>query len=97
MKYIRFYILLLISIRLLASDSTKIEFGNLEPEPQHLKVAPLIVKYLTNFHYQKRAIDDSLSAETFDRYIDKLDPIHVYFYESDIERLQKYRYRLDDY
>jgi carboxyl-terminal processing protease len=97
MKYIKFYILLLISIRLLASDSTKIEFGNLEPEPQHMKVAPLIVKYLANFHYQKRAIDDSLSAETFDRYIDKLDPIHVYFYESDIERLQKYRYRLDDY
>ena len=49
MKYIRFYILLLISIRLLASDSTKIEFDNLEPEPQHMKVAPLIVKYLTNF------------------------------------------------
>ncbi len=97
MKFIRFYLLLLISFRLLASDSTKIEFDNLKPEPQHMKVAPLIVKYLTNFHYQKRAIDDSLSAETFDRYIDKLDPIHVYFYESDIKRLQKYRYRLDDY
>jgi len=97
MKLIRFYILILISIRLLASDSTKVEFTKLEPEPQHMKVAPLIVKYLTNFHYQKRAVDDSLSAETLDRFIDKLDPIRVYFYESDIKSFQKYRYRLDEY
>jgi carboxyl-terminal processing protease len=72
-------------------------FEKLEPEPQHLKVAPLIVKYLTNFHYQKKAIDDSLSAETLDRYLDNLDPVRVYFYQSDIEGFQKYRYRLDDY
>jgi carboxyl-terminal processing protease len=97
MRLIRFYIFLLFSFSLLASDTTKVEFAKLEPEPQHLKVAPLIVKYLTNFHYQKRTVDDSLSAETLDRYIDKLDPIRVYFYESDIEGFQSYRYRLDDY
>ena len=97
MKRIKFYIFLLISASLLASDSTKIEFTKLKPEPQHLKVAPLVVKYLTNFHYQKRAIDDSISAETLDRYLEKLDPMRVYFYESDIESFQKYRNKLDDY
>ena len=97
MKRIKFYIFLLISASLLASDSTKIEFTKLKPEPQHLKVAPLVVKYLTNFHYQKRAIDDSISAETLDRYLEKLDPMRVYFYESDIESFQKYRDKLDDY
>jgi len=97
MKYLRFYILILISIRLLADDSTTVKFEKLEPEPQHMKVAPLVVKYLTNFHYQKKAIDDSLSSETLNRYFDNLDPIRVYFYQSDIESFQKYRYRLDDY
>jgi carboxyl-terminal processing protease len=97
MKQIRFYFLLLFSFSLLASDSTTVDFAKLEPEPQHLKVTPLIVKYLTNFHYQKKAVDDSLSAETLERYIDKLDPIRIYFYKSDIESFQKYRYKLDDY
>jgi len=97
MKYIRFFIFLLISIRLLASDSTKVEFEKLEPEPQYMKVAPLIVKSLTTIHYKKRAVDDSLSAETFNRYIENLDPIRVYFYQSDIDRFEKYRNRLDDY
>jgi carboxyl-terminal processing protease len=62
-----------------------------------MKVSPLIVKFLTNFHYQKRVVDDSLSAETLDRYIDKLDPIRAYFYQEDIKEFQKYRYKLDDY
>jgi carboxyl-terminal processing protease len=97
MKLVRLYIFLLFSVSLIASDSTEVNFDKLEPEPQHMKVAPLIVKYLTNFHYQKRAVDDSLSAETLDRYIDKLDPIRVYFYDSDIESFQNYRYKLDDY
>jgi carboxyl-terminal processing protease len=97
MKLVRLYIFLLFSVSLIASDSTEVKFDKLEPEPQHMKIAPLIVKYLTNFHYQKRAVDDSLSAEALDRYIDKLDPIRVYFYDSDIKSFQKYRYKLDDY
>jgi carboxyl-terminal processing protease len=97
MRRVRLFIFLLFSASLIASDSTDVKFDKLKPEPQHMKVAPLIVKYLTNFHYQKRAVDDSLSAETLDRYIDKLDPIRVYFYDSDIESFQKYRYKLDDY
>jgi len=97
MKFIKYAIILVLSLNLLASDSTTVEFSKLEPEAQHMKVAPLIVKFLTNFHYQKRAIDDSISAETLDRYIDKLDPLRVYFYEEDIQDFQKYRYKLDDY
>jgi carboxyl-terminal processing protease len=97
MKYFKIYIFLLILTSLLASDSIKSELAKLEPEPQHVKVAPLVVKYLSNFHYQKRTIDDSISAETLDRYIDRLDPARVYFYQSDIDSFQKYRYKLDDY
>ena len=97
MKYIRYYLILLLSTGLIASDSTKIEFSELLPEPQHKKVAPVVVKYLSNFHYQKRAIDDSLSAETFDRYLERLDPSRIYFLASDINAFSKNRYLLDDY
>jgi carboxyl-terminal processing protease len=97
MKRLYFYLVILISIKLFAADSTSIDFNGLSPEPQHKKVAPLIVRYLSGYHYQKRAIDDSLSAETFDRFIEKLDPSRVYFLESDISQFNKYRYLLDDY
>jgi len=97
MKLFSFYFFLILTIRLFAADSTHIEFDRLSPEPQHKKVAPLIVKYLDNFHYQKMAIDDSMSAETFDRFFKKLDPARMYFLESDVILFEKYRYVLDDY
>lgn len=96
MKHLRYYLLILIATCLFAADSTKIEFNHLVPEVQHRKVAPLIVKYLTNFHYQKRTVDDSLSAETFDSYFDNLDPSRVYLLQSDIDQFKKYRYQFDD-
>jgi carboxyl-terminal processing protease len=97
MKLLRSYLILIFAINVFAADSTNIEFARLSPEPQHKKVAPIIVKYLENFHYQKRAIDDSMSAETFDRYFEKLDPARMYFLRSDLVQFEKYRYVLDDY
>ncbi len=97
MKPLRIFLFLFLAISIFAADSTKIVFDRLSPEPQHKKVAPLIVKYLDNFHYQKKAIDDSMSAETFDRFFKKLDPARMYFLDSDISLFDKYRYVLDDY
>jgi carboxyl-terminal processing protease len=60
-------------------------------------VSSLIVKYIDNFHYQKKALNDSMSVEVFERFFDKLDPTRVYFLASDIVHFDKYRYMLDDY
>ncbi len=69
----------------------------LEPEVQHRKVAQLITRILTHRHYLQRTVDDSLSATTFDNYLETLDPNRLYFLESDIESFQKQRLQFDDY
>jgi carboxyl-terminal processing protease len=97
MKKTFLFTLLFLTVALFATNIVNIDYSSLQPEPQHRKVAPLVVKYLTNFHYQKRAVDDSLSSETYNRYFEKLDPSRVYFYQADIDRFNKYRYLLDDY
>jgi carboxyl-terminal processing protease len=97
MKLTYIFLFVLLTTALIASDSTRIEFTRLNPEPQHKKVAALIVKYLDNFHYQKKELGDSMSVEILERFFDKLDPTRVYFLESDIIRFEKYRYVIDDY
>jgi len=78
-------------------DTTQISFDPLFPEPQHQQATRIIVQLLSQNHYKRIAIDDSLSSQAFDRYIDRLDYNHIYFLESDIESFEKYRYRFDDY
>ena len=72
-------------------------FATLEPESQHRKVTQLITKILATRHYLKRAIDDSLSASTFDSYLEALDPNQLYFMEEDIQSFRKHRLLFDDY
>ena len=44
----------------------------------------------------RRAIDDTLSSDTLDHYLDALDPQRAYFLEGDIAQFERYRYTLDD-
>jgi carboxyl-terminal processing protease len=97
MNISRLILILLLAASLMAADTSSIEFSQLSPEPQHKKVSSLIVKYVDNFHYQKKALDDSMSVEVFERFFDKLDPTRIYFLASDIVHFDKYRYMLDDY
>ena len=97
MNISRLILILSLAASLMAADTSSIEFSQLSPEPQHKKVSSLIVKYVDNFHYQKKALDDSMSVEVFERFFDKLDPTRIYFLASDIVHFDKYRYMLDDY
>lgn len=78
-------------------DTTVISFEPLYPEKQHRQESKVISHLLTHSHYKKIAINDSLSSEAFDRYIEHLDYNHFYFLESDINSFEKYRYMFDDY
>jgi carboxyl-terminal processing protease len=89
--------LLTISVHADQVDTTLISFDPLFPEPQHQQATRIITQLLTQNHYKRIQIDDSLSSQAFDRFIDRLDYSHIYFLESDIEGFEKYRYRFDDY
>jgi len=78
------------------SDTT-ITFKNLEPEPQHRRVSQTISQILTQYHYLKKAIDDSMSSQMFDRYLESLDPNRLYFLSGDIRDFEKFRFMFDDF
>ncbi len=77
-------------------DSSKIKFAVLQPEPQHRNVSQIVANLLNRNHYKKRAIDDSLSTEMFDRYLKMLDANRMYFLDADIKVFEKYRFRFDE-
>jgi carboxyl-terminal processing protease len=70
--------------------------GDLQPTDTQRKVERLVFGILSNYHYRKVPVNDSLSSKIFDAYLKNLDPNKVYFLASDIEEVEKYRYTIDE-
>ena len=94
MIYKRLLLSLLPSIAL-ASGSVS-AYEKLEPPHDYDRVAQEIVSTLENVHYNKTLIDDEISEQAFDNYLDALDPSRSFLLQEDIDRLSKYRDAFDD-
>ncbi|MDU0807786.1 carboxy terminal-processing peptidase [Aquirufa regiilacus] len=70
--------------------------GDLQPTDTQRKVERLVFGILSNYHYRKVPVNDSLSSKIFDAYLKNLDPNKVYFLASDIEEVEKYRFTIDE-
>ena len=79
----------------MAADSVFTE-TRLAPEPRHEKVGQLIRDFIERSHYSHTSVDDDLSAEVLENYIESLDSNRMYLLASDIETFRNYRYLLDD-
>ena len=55
-----------------------------------------ILDALREQHYVDQVLDDEVSGEVFDGYIDDLDPSKSYFTQSDLDALSPYRFELDN-
>lgn len=75
---------------------TDAKFTELEPLPVHGNTTRNIVDALASRHYVSTLLDDDLSSQIFDNYIDDLDPSKSYFLASDIENFERLRYDLDN-
>jgi len=51
---------------------------------------------LESAHYSPRKIDDSLSADFFDEYLQNIDRTKKFLLQEDVDLLKNYRYDLDD-
>jgi carboxyl-terminal processing protease len=77
--------------------STRFVFADdLTPERQHPLVARILSNLLTQYHYNHPALDDSVSSEWLNAYVQTLDYSRLYFLAADIKSFEKYRYGLDD-
>ncbi len=68
----------------------------LQPAAHEAKAARLAAELLTRYHYQAVPLDDAMSSKMFDQYLKVLDPEKLYFLQSDIDRIEAARTRLDD-
>ena len=68
----------------------------LEPLDVHPRTSLTVVEQLRHNHYVRKPLDDGISSEVFDKYLETLDGGRAYFLASDVAEFEKYRYQLDD-
>jgi carboxyl-terminal processing protease len=70
--------------------------GALAPNEQHARTAKRIAAQLEANHYRRASIDDRMSPDIFQRYLDSLDGQRSYFLASDIAEFDKWKLQFDD-
>jgi carboxyl-terminal processing protease len=70
----------------------------LSPTDKQAEAAAWVAQLLSNsrFHYKPAPLDDALSAQIFDRYLESLDGDRSFFLQGDIDRFAGYRSSFDD-
>ncbi|WP_140909873.1 carboxy terminal-processing peptidase [Cognatiluteimonas lumbrici] len=68
------------------------------PTADQVTTAKLVYGLLSDsrYAYRPQPLDDALSADIFDRYLEALDPGRMLFTAADVERFARYRTALDD-
>lgn len=79
-----------------AAPADVLPAGALAPTERHRRVARLVAQVIDRSHFSQAKLDDKLSGEMLDRYIDALDGNRSYFLASDIREFDRYRTVLDD-
>lgn len=73
-----------------------VDVEELEASAAQRRAATLVTQFLTRHHYRKAPLDDQLSTEILDRYLEALDPSRSFLLASDVQAMSEYRDRLDD-
>lgn len=68
----------------------------LAPLDFHANTTQNIVEALASRHYVTAELDDALSSQVLDAYIQDLDPSRSYFLASDVAQFENYRHQLDE-
>jgi carboxyl-terminal processing protease len=82
--------------RLAAVPATHAAGAELLPSERHRKVARLVGEVIERSHYRQAVLDEKMSSQVFDRYIESLDPSRSYLLSSDLGELERYRFKLGE-
>jgi carboxyl-terminal processing protease len=80
----------------IAATPAAIQDSDLGPEARHEKIGQLVSEFIQKSHYRHAAVDDELSSEVLDRYIEALDSNRMYLLAGDVEGFENYRFKIDD-
>lgn len=87
---------LFLCLGLTQAKVAEVPFDRLVPERQHRQTALIITKVIDRFHYRKSPLDDGMSQDILERYLETLDPNKSFFHAGDIAEFERYRTALDD-
>ena len=62
--------------------------------PQDSSIVRMVAALLQKQHYSQKTLDDAVASRFFDRYLDSLDNLHIYFIKADLDEFEKYRPQL---
>lgn len=70
----------------------------LKPNPQQTEAARWMAQLVSNsrFHYSPQKLDDALSGQIFDRYLESLDGDKLFLLAEDVAAFEAYRAQLDE-
>lgn len=70
--------------------------GELVPTERHRRVMRLVSEVVERQHYRQAPLDDAMSSQIFERYLESLDGNKSYLLASDVREFEPLRYQLDD-
>jgi len=85
-----------LSSQITVADTRVTALDSLSPTKEHREATEVITHLMQRYHYSQVDVDDDLSIQIFDRYLDSFDPQKAFFLASDIESFKKYRLEFDD-
>ncbi|HEC17387.1 MAG TPA: tail-specific protease [Sedimenticola sp.] len=75
---------------------TEVPLSDLYPSRAHRQSTMIILSVIEKYHYRDASLDDKLSEEIMERYLDTLDPNRSFFTRQDLDIFVVYRKKLDD-
>ena len=70
--------------------------SELVADSRHKQATSVIIHIIQTYHYKKKVLDNDLSSEILDNYLDNLDQNRSFFTQEDINQFEKYRFELDE-
>ena len=87
----------LLSLACLAFLTASLATADVAPGPHDRFVTKAVTTLMNHRHLLRHDLDDEISQRAFDAYLKGLDPMKVYFYQSDIDEFTRNRLLLDDF
>ena len=85
-----------LALGLSAQTNAPVAPHELKPGADDARIAVITARLLEQGHYSRHPFDNEYSSRMLDLYLKALDPQHMHFLQTDLDKFEPYRTRLDD-